>query len=71
MATYAIVLVVDTDPGEKDPLDWNWTDIIDSPEPVTALRSVQIKSDPSNDDVVLMDSLAREFIKAVGAEIGV
>jgi len=71
MATFAIVLVVDTDPGEKDPLDWNWTDILDTPEPVVALRSVEIKSDPSDKDVLTMDMLAREFIKAVGAEIGV
>jgi hypothetical protein len=70
MATYAIVLVVDTDPGEKDPLDWNWTDILDTPEPVVALRSVEIKSDPSDKDVLTMDMLAQDFIKAVGAEIG-
>jgi hypothetical protein len=71
MATFAIVLVVDTDPGEKDPLDWNWTDILDTPEPVVALRSVEIKSDPSDKDVLAMDMLAQDFIKAVGAEIGV
>lgn len=71
MATYAIVLVVDTDPGEKNPLDWNWTDILDTPEPVVALRSVEIKSDPSDKDVLTMDMLAQDFIKAVGAEIGV
>jgi hypothetical protein len=70
MTTFAIVLVVDTDPGEKDPLDWNWTDILDTPEPVVALRSVEIKSDPSDKDVLTMDMLAQDFIKAVGAEIG-
>lgn len=47
MATFAVVLVIETDATDGDPVDWRWQDIIDIPGSVGAVRSVSIPDEPN------------------------
>jgi hypothetical protein len=46
MAHYLITLVVETDPAQGMPGDWDWQGMVDSPLPVTVIACTGITDDP-------------------------
>jgi hypothetical protein len=51
MAHYLITLVVETDPGQGSPGDWDWPGLVDSPLPVTVIACTSITDDPGESEV--------------------
>lgn len=50
MAHYMVTLVIETDPSEGDPGKWGWSDVLDTPNPVTVVASSRVPDDPSEEE---------------------
>lgn len=51
MAYYLVTLVIETDPGEGSPDGWAWSDVLDTPNPVTVVACTQITDTPTHGQV--------------------
>ena len=71
MRTFVQVLVLELDETEGNPENWNWQEMIDTPGSVLVLRPVEVESNPTDDQVKMLDLLSRDYRDAVRREIGV
>lgn len=71
MRTFVQVLVLELDETEGSPENWNWQEMIDTPGSVLVLRPVEVESNPTDDQVNLLDRLTTDYRDAVRREIGV
>jgi hypothetical protein len=69
--TFVQILVLELDETEGNPEKWDWTSIIDTPGSVSALHTVEVEPDPSDEQVDLLARLSTDYRDAVRREIGV
>ena len=65
MSQHVVVLVIETDTEDGNPADWDWQNVIDSPNPVTVVVSGEVVDYPSDKQVGQMHELAKNFIDSV------
>lgn len=67
MATRVVVLVLESDESEGNPLNWNWTELIDSPYSVSAVIAEEIESEPTLKEIEALVDLTQDYGKALRA----
>jgi hypothetical protein len=65
MATRVVVLVLESDESEGNPLNWNWTELIDSPYSVSAVIAEEIESEPTLKEIETLVALTHEYGDAI------
>jgi hypothetical protein len=48
---HLITLVIETEPGERNPDRWNWSEILDTPLPVTVVACTPLPDEPTEAEV--------------------
>jgi len=71
MSTHMIVLVLDVDPPDGDPADWDWGHVVDTPLPVSVVAHAELDADPDEGTVGRFTALAADFRAAVVDVAGV
>lgn len=71
MRTFVQVLILELDETEGNPANWDWTEIIDTPGVATALHTVEIEPNPTDEQVNVVAQLSNNYRDAVRREIGV
>lgn len=71
MRTFVQVLVLELDETEGDPTNWDWQEIIDTPGAVLAFPTVEIDSDPGDEQVDTMQFLTADYRGAVRDALGI
>jgi hypothetical protein len=54
MAQYAITLVIETDETQQSPDRWNWSEVLDTPLPVSVVACTPLPDDPTYAQVTLL-----------------
>ena len=70
MRTFVQVLILELDETEGDPANWNWQEMIDTPGAVLAVPSVEIESDPSDEQADTLHRLTADYRGAVRDVLG-
>lgn len=71
MRTFVQVLVLELDETEGNPANWDWTEIIGTPGWASALHTVEVEPDPTDEQVELLARLSTDYRDAVRREVGV
>jgi hypothetical protein len=70
MATYIVVLEIETDPTEKAPSRWNWAELLDTPHRAACIKEIQVEDAPSDAQYELFRDLTDDYANAVRQEVG-
>jgi len=71
MNTYAIVLVLeDLEEYEGDPMDWNWSELLDTPASGYVAGCTKIAAHPTPAQVMWLGQNVDEFISNLKEECG-
>lgn len=66
MSTFAIVLVLeDLAPSDGDPMDWNWSEMLDLPTSGYVAGTTEIASQPSVKQINILGNSTDIFIKTL------
>jgi hypothetical protein len=70
MAHYLITLVVETEEGQGSPGDWPWSEVIDSPLPVSVIACTGIVDNPEDAQVSELHDRVGQVHRDLAAHLG-
>jgi hypothetical protein len=70
MAHYLVTLVIETDPTDPSPAEWDWQTDLDLPNPVTVVACTGIGDDPGDGDVRMLHERMDEIHEVMGKLLG-
>ena len=64
---HLITLVIETDETQKSPGRWNWSEVIDTPLPVTVVACTPLPEEPTEAEVTLLHAIMQQSHDALDA----
>ena len=71
MRTFVSVLILELDETEGNPAKWDWNEIVGTPGSIFTPSTIEVETDPTDEQVELLARLSADYRNAVRDVLGV